>query len=96
MPEGIVQRGGRRDYLKTLFPLFLIALLSCAASFFFLRSNPDHVLVFDDSYITLKFAANFFKFNGITYDGTSYLTGATSPLHVILVALVGLFFEMEA
>jgi len=64
-------------------------------SIYFLRSNPSHLLVFDDSYITLKFASNVFKYGGITYDGTSFLTGATSPLHIISVALLGLFFRME-
>ncbi len=83
------------DYLKTFWPLFLVALLSCAMSLYYLRINPDHLLVFDDSYITLKFASNFFKYKGITYDGISYLTGATSPLHIVFVALVGLFFKLE-
>jgi len=95
MPEEMVQGRRKWNYLKSLPPLFFIALLSCAASLFYLRHNPDHLLVFDDSYITLKFAANFFKYKAITYDGTLHLTGATSPLHVILVALVGLFFKLE-
>jgi arabinofuranosyltransferase len=95
MSEEVVQRRRRWYHLKRFWPLFLITLLSCAASLFYLRHNPDHILVFDDSYISLKFASNFFKYNGITYDGTSYLTGATSPLHIILVALVGLYFKLE-
>ena len=95
MSEEVVQGRKGWDSLKRFWPLFLIALLSCMTCLCYMRHNPDHVLVFDDSYITLKFAANFFKYNGITYDGASYLTGATSPLHIVLVALVGLFFKLE-
>ena len=91
----MIQKREMGDCFKTLVSLFLVALLSCATCLFFLRYNPDHVLVFDDSYITLKFAANFFKYKAITYDGTLHLTGATSPLHIVLVALVGLFFKLE-
>ena len=82
-------------YLKILSPLFLISSLSCGLSIYYLRFNPEHLLMFDDSYITLKFASNFFRYGGITYDGTSYLVGATSPLHIIFVALVGLFLKIE-
>ena len=81
--------------LKTFLPLFFISLLSCAMSLYYLRLNPDHLLLFDDSYITLRFAANFFRYGGITYDGNSYLIGATSPLHIIFIALFGLFLKME-
>ena len=81
--------------LKTLAPYLLVVIVSCAMSFYYLLCNPDHLLIFDDSYITLKFAAHFFDFRGITYDGSSYLTGATSPLHIILVAILGLFLKME-
>jgi hypothetical protein len=64
-------------------------------SYYYLRSNPDHLLIFDDSYITLRFASNFLRYKAITYDGSTYLTGATSPLHIILVALFSLFLRPE-
>jgi hypothetical protein len=35
--------------------------------------NPEHFLVFDDSYITLRFASNFLRYKAITYDGSTYL-----------------------
>ena len=95
MSEEVVQRRGGWDHLKTFCPLFLIGFLSCMACLCYMRHNPDHVLVFDDSYITLKFASNFFKYGGITYDGTQYLTGATSPLHIMFVALASIFVKME-
>lgn len=84
-----------KNHITILISLCFITILACTSALSFLSHNPEHLLVFDDSYITLKFAANFFKYNGITYDGTSYLTGATSPLHIIGVALLGLFFSME-
>src|SRR4030042_2248338 len=81
----------RKAGVDLLF-IFLVSFLSVT---YFLRENPEHFLVFDDSYITLRFAANFFKYRGITYDGTTFLSGATSPLHIICIALLGLFMEME-
>lgn len=75
--------------------LFLILLISLASVAWFLRSNPEQLLVFDDSYITLRFAENLFRYNGITYDGSSFFSGATSPLHIVSIALLGRFMEME-
>lgn len=84
-----------KNHITILISLCFIAILACTSALSFLSHNPEQLLVFDDSYITLKFAANFFKYNGITYDGNSYLTGATSPLHIVLVALAGLLFKLE-
>ena len=75
--------------------LFLIALVSCTVSLYFLKLNPDHILLFDDSYITLRFASNFFRYGGITYNGSSYFVGATSPLHIVLVAVLGQLLNLE-
>jgi hypothetical protein len=80
---------------KTALALLLILLISLLAAAYFLRSNPERLLVFDDSYITLRFAANFFTYKGITYDGSTFLSGATSPLHVFCIALLGRFMELE-
>ena len=81
----------RKVALELLF-IFLVSFLSVT---YFLRSNPEHLQVFDDSYITLRFAVNFFKYNGITYDGSTFLSGATSPLHIVCIALLGLLMKME-
>ena len=78
----------------TLLALLFIATISCLCLYSFLNHNPKHLFVFDDSYITLKFASNFFKYGGITYDGTSFLAGATSPLHIIFITLFSLFLEI--
>jgi hypothetical protein len=79
----------------TALDLFLILLMCLVSITYFLRSNPELLLVFDDSYITLRFAENFFTYNGITYDGSAFLSGATSPLHIVCIALLGLFMKME-
>ena len=75
--------------------LLLIGLVSSTACLYFLTFNPDHLLLFDDSYITLRFASNLFKYGGITYDGSLYFTGATSPLHIVLVAVLGQLLKLE-
>jgi len=93
--DKMVQKERVWSYLKASFPLIIISLISCGMSIYYLRLNPDHLLGFDDSYITLRFASNLFKYRGITYDGVSYLAGATSPLHIIFVALAGLFLTLE-
>ncbi len=80
---------------KVAADLSLILLASFLSLAYFLRSNPGHLLIFDDSYITLRFAENLFRYNGITYDGSTFLVGATSPLHIVCIAMLGLFMEME-
>jgi hypothetical protein len=82
-------------HLRTSAPdLSLIILLSLASVMCFLGSNPERLLVFDDSYITLRFAENLFRYKGITYDGGTFLSGATSPLHIVCIALLGRCMEM--
>ena len=56
----------KQDFFKKFLPLFPIAILSLVASLYYLSHNPEHIQIFDDSYITLKFASNFFKYGGIT------------------------------
>ena len=80
---------------KTSLDLFIILLTSLASIAYFLRSNPERLLVFDDSYITLRFAENFLRYKCITYDGSAFLSGATSPLHIVCIALLGLLMKME-
>lgn len=78
----------------TPLALLFIATIACVSIYYYLKHNPEHLLVFDDSYITLTFAANFFRYGGITYDGTSFLAGATSPLHIIFIAICSLFLDI--
>jgi hypothetical protein len=50
--------------------------------------------IFDDSFISLTFAQNLADHGKLSFDGVSWSTGATSPLHVsILAALIKIGFD---
>uniref|UniRef100_A0A7C6ECT2 Glycosyltransferase RgtA/B/C/D-like domain-containing protein n=1 Tax=candidate division WOR-3 bacterium TaxID=2052148 RepID=A0A7C6ECT2_UNCW3 len=66
--------------------LILSPILIIFITIIFLKSNPNLTFVYDDSYITLQFAKNFFAKGGLTFDGIHYNLGATSPLHIFLLA----------
>lgn len=51
------------------------------------------VFPIDDAYITLSNARVFISGQPDANYGTSYLTGATSPIHLLLVALAGLVMD---
>lgn len=44
--------------------------------------------IFDDSYISLTFARNLAEHGKLSFDGETWSTGATSPLHVAVLALL--------
>ncbi len=67
--------------------LIISPIVIILISLIFLKTNPNLEFVFDDSYITLQFAKNFFVKKGLTFDGIHYNLGATSPLHIFLLAL---------
>lgn len=73
--------------------IFSSLILIIGISFFYLRSNPKLSFVYDDSYITLQFAKNFFDKRGLTFDGEHYNLGATSPFHIFLLAVFNLLFQ---
>lgn len=72
--------------------VFLLIVLAAGLAIIFLRVNPGGRFVYDDSYITLKFAQNLLRYGRFTFDGGPSSSGATSPLHVILIALLALIF----
>ncbi|MCS7250364.1 MAG: glycosyltransferase family 39 protein [candidate division WOR-3 bacterium] len=78
--------------MKRIFLIFLI-IISLSLPLIYLSQNKELFLVYDDSYITLTFAKNFFKYKGLTFDGKYYNEGATSPLHIFLIAFLDLFFH---
>ncbi len=57
-----------------------------AVCYYFFSTGPFQFPV-DDSYITLEFARNFAATGHFTFDGIHPAPGATSPLHVLLLAL---------
>ena len=91
----LIKKSIAGDRFRTLCALLLIVATSSFSIYYFLKHNSERFFIFDDSYITLKFASNLFRYGGITFDGTSSLTGATSPLHITFIALCGLFVDIE-
>lgn len=79
--------------MKNKWPFLFLILITFILPFFYLSKNKELILVYDDSYITLTCARNFFKFKGLTFDGKYYHEGTTSPLHIFLIAFFNLFFN---
>jgi hypothetical protein len=76
---------------------FVAAGIGLLAAFYYLFSTGPFQFPFDDSYITLEFARNFAATGGFTFDRVHAAPGATSPLHVVLLALASrLGFGLEA
>jgi hypothetical protein len=71
------------------FPLELIAISAVAILllFPFLLNANYFGLPFDDSYISLLFARNLADHAKLSFDGATWSAGATSPLHVALLAV---------
>lgn len=89
------------DSIRKQFSRAGIRILACAAGFlasvYYLYSTGPLQFPFDDSYITLQFARNFAAMGRFTFDGIHPAPGATSPLHVLLLALASrLGFGLEA
>ena len=74
---------------------FLACGMGLLAAIYYLHSTGPLQFPFDDSYITLE--RNFAATGRFTYDGVHAVAGATSPLHVLLLALASkLGFGLEA
>jgi len=86
LPRGaILDSVGRRiSGAAVRFVALGIGLL--AVCYYFFSTGPFQ-FPSDDSYITLEFARNFAATGHFTFDGTHPAPGATSPLHVLLLAL---------
>ncbi|MGB2695132.1 MAG: hypothetical protein WBD55_08085 [Dehalococcoidia bacterium] len=67
-----------------LWPLLGVALISTLV---YLQSAPLAGLPFDDSYISLQFARNLAAHGFLTFDGETASAGATSVLHVVILAV---------
>jgi hypothetical protein len=63
----------------------LIALIS---ALIYVRATTEMRPIFDDSYISLTFARNIAEHGKLSFDGESWSTGATSTLHVVLLAIM--------
>lgn len=67
-----------------LWPLLGLGLVS---ALIYLQSAPVVGLPFDDSYISLLFARNLAEHGFLTFDGETASAGATSVLHVAILAV---------
>ena len=68
------------------YGLLLSALLALATALHYVMAPEGQTPIFDDAYISLTFADNLAHHAKLSYDGVTWSTGATSPLHVSLLA----------
>jgi hypothetical protein len=65
----------------------LAALIGLVASLVFVLAPGTNRPIFDDSYISLTYARNLAEIGKLSFDGETWSTGATSPLHVVIMAV---------
>jgi hypothetical protein len=77
-------------FLRAIWPPALLLFVASGASLLFLFYDIQSVFPFDDSYITLTYAHNIATYMTFAFDPEVPISGlgATSPLHVFLLALV--------
>jgi hypothetical protein len=77
-------------FLRVIWPPALLLFVASGASLLFLFYDIQSVFPFDDSYITLTYAHNIATYMTFAFDPEVPISGlgATSPLHVFLLALV--------
>jgi len=76
-----------RPWLKAALPATAAAMVALAAALYYVRSPGVLSPVFDDSFISLLFARNLAEHGKLSFDGHTWSTGATSILHVSLLAV---------
>ena len=74
--------------VREWYGLPLCALLGLASAVVFISGAEPLRPVFDDGYITLTFARNLAEHAKLSFDGETWSTGATSLLHVSLLAFL--------
>src|SRR5581483_4100999 len=80
-------RLGERPWLRAAIPAAATAAVALTAALYYVRSPGVLSPVFDDSFISLLFARNLAEHGKLSFDGHSWSTGATSVLHVSLLAV---------
>ncbi len=61
--------------------------IGLVASLVFVLAPGTNRPIFDDSYISLTYARNLAEIGKLSFDGETWSTGATSPLHVVIMAV---------
>src|SRR6188472_4182789 len=64
----------------------LVAVIGLVSALIYIWTPDTLSPTFDDSYISLTFGRCLAEHGKISFDGQSWSTGATSPLHVFIVA----------
>ncbi len=75
-----------RPLLGATLPALATALVALVAALDYVRAPGVVFFVFDDSYISLQFARNLAAHGKLSFDGHTWSTGATSILHVSMLA----------
>jgi hypothetical protein len=86
LPAGL-QQNRAVAVLTEWYGLPLSALLGLVASLIYVLAPDTMRPIFDDSYISLTYAQNLADHGKLSFDGQSWSTGATSPLHVLIMAV---------
>lgn len=79
---------GALVFVRDWGALPLVALMALGAALTYVRASGYIMPIFDDSFISLNFARHLAEDGKLSFDGQTWSTGATSPLHVALLALV--------
>src|SRR6478735_2061736 len=66
----------------------LVMLMALGAALTYVQASGYIMPIFDDSFISLNFAHHLAQDGMLSFDGNTWSTGATSPLHVALLAAV--------
>jgi hypothetical protein len=66
----------------------LAMLIALTSALLYVRATTEMRPIFDDSYISLTFARNIAEHGKLSFDGETWSTGATSTLHVVVLAVM--------
>jgi hypothetical protein len=76
------------DFLIYWHGIPLAAALALLSAYIYVSSPRTLTPIFDDSYISATFARNLAEYGKLTFDGVTWSTGATSPFHVAIMAVL--------
>src|SRR5438552_12532728 len=79
---------GTLAFVRDWGALPLVALMALGAALTYVQASGYIMPIFDDSFISLNFAHHLAQDGKLSFDGEHWSTGATSPLHVALLAAV--------
>jgi len=86
LPFPLIQ-GRSTSELMAWLGISAAALMGLVVSLIFVLAPDTNRPIFDDSYISLTYARNLAEVGKLSFDGETWSTGATSPLHVVIMAV---------